>query len=192
MIGRIDRFWGRLIWLLMAAAALYIGLMLVLIIYVTIWRSAGWSYNPLAFVIIEFGFVYTLFLGSPWLIRHRGHVYIEMLTAAISRRSRTYLSRLIALLSAVICMIWAWYSGHLAYEDFIYVTYDELRGQYDIQRWIIIIAFPIGFFLMGIEFLRFVFSREPMHGGSAGIASELAEIEETKRAAARSHGTADR
>ena len=181
MLRRIDRIWEALLWLLMAAAAAYVGLMLVLIVYITVFRSLGWTYASYAFVLIEYGFVYTLFLGSPWLIRRRGHVYIEMLTAALSGRWREALSRLIVMICAAVCLIWAWYSGHLAYEDFVNVTYDELRGQYDIKRWVITIAFPIGFFLMGIEFLRFAFVREPMHGGKAGIASERAEIEEQTR-----------
>lgn len=184
MISKIDRVWGGLLWLLMAAAAVYIGMMMVAIVYITVCRTVGWTYTPLAFVLIEFGFLYTLFLGSPWLIRHRGHVYIEMLTAALPPARRAVLSRLIALSCAVVCMIWAWYSGLLAHEHYVDDVYDELRAQHDLLRWGTTIAFPIGFFLMGIEFIRFVFAREPMHLGLAGIASERAEIEEHQAAAA--------
>ena len=171
----------------MAAAAAYVGLMLALIIYITVCRTFGWPYNPFSFVLIEYGFIYTLFLGSPWLIRHRGHVYIEMLTAALSARWRKALSRLIALACAATCIIWTWYSGRLVYEDLVYVTYDELRGQFDIQRWVVTITFPIGFFLMSAEFLRFVFRSEPMHVGAAGIAGDWAELE-AQQAAAESGG----
>lgn len=188
MIARIDRAWGGVLWLLMAAAAAYIGLMLVLIVYVTIFRTAGWSYTPWSFVVIEYGFVYTLFLGSPWLIRHRGHVYIEMLTAAVSGRWRLVLSRIVVLASALVCLVWAWHSGHLAWEDYATDVYDELRGHYDIRRWIVTAAFPAGFLLMAVEFLRFAFAREPMHVGAAGIANERAEIE--AQAASRPAGPA--
>ena len=183
MLGAIDRVWGALLWLLMAVAAVYIGLMMVSIVYITTFRSLGWSYTPHAFTFIEYGFVYTLFLGSPWLIRHRGHVYIELLTAAVSDRWRDILSRGIAVACAVVCLIWAWYSGRLAIEDYVDLKYDELRAQFDYQRWMITISFPIGFFMMGVEFLRFVFAREAMHAGKAGIASERAELEEQMAAA---------
>lgn len=184
MIAAIDRIWGGLLWLLMALAAIYIGLMLVSIVYMTVFRSMGWEYTGYAFVFIEYGFIYTLFLGSPWLIRHRGHVYIEMLTAALSPRWRGLLSRLIATACAVTCLIWAWYSGHLAYDDYLNETYDELRAQFDILRWMTTIAFPVGFSLMGVEFLRFVFARLPMHAGVAGVASERSELEEQQKALA--------
>ena len=185
MLRTVGRAWSGVLWLLMAAAALYIGAILVLIVYLTIFRTAGWSYSPYAFMLIEYGFIYTLFLGSPWLIRHRGHVYIEMLTAALSPRWRAVLSRLVAGVCAAVCLIWAWYSGHLAYDDYVNVTYDELRSQVDVPRWVSTIAFPAGFLLMGVEFLRYVVARRPMHGGVAGIASERAEIEEHRIAAPR-------
>ena len=187
MLGAIDRIWGALLWLLMAVAAIYIGLMLVSIVYITAFRTLGWAYTPHAFTFIEYGFVYTLFLGSPWLIRHRGHVYIELLTAAVSDRRRAMLSRAIALACAAVCLLWTWYSARLAIADFNELRYDELRAQFDYERWTITISFPIGFFLMGIEFARFVFAREPMHAGKAGIASERAELEE-QMAAARTQG----
>jgi hypothetical protein len=34
---------------------------------------------------------------------------------------------------------------------------------------------------MAIEFIRFIFTSEPMHTGLAGIASDRIELEETKR-----------
>ena len=166
----------------MAIAAVYIGLMMVSMIYITIFRAFGWWYTPYAFTFIEYGFVYTLFLGSPWLIRNRGHVYIELLTAALPERWRNGLSRAIALSCAVICLIWARYSASLVVEDYVDVKYDEMRAQLDILRWLVTVSFPIGFFLMGIEFLRFVVVRKPMHTGQAGIAGESSEIEAQRAA----------
>ena len=48
------------------------------------------------------------------------------------------------------------------------------RGDYDTRayyfpRWILTISFPISFSLMAIEFSRFVFGKEIMHTGEAGI-----------------------
>ncbi len=181
-IRALDRLWGRLIWLLMAMTAIYIGLIMVAIVYQTVFRSMGWEYTPFAFIFIEYGFVYTLFLGSPWLVRQRGHIYIEILTAAIGDSARNVLSRIIVFACATICFVWAWYSWKLFAEQAADpMGFDELRAQFDIRTWIGTIAFPFGFLLMGIEFLRFVFTREPMHAGVAGVASDRAELEEHRR-----------
>jgi C4-dicarboxylate transporter DctQ subunit len=174
----VDRWWGRLLWLLMAGAAIYIAFILFAIIYQTVFRTMGWDYSQLGFVIIEYGFVYALFLGSPWLVRERGHIYIEILTAMLGPVARRWLSRGVVGVCAIICFIWTWYSGLLLVE--LYddpMAYDELRAQFDIPSWVGVAAFPFGFALMGIEFVRFLFTSEPMHLGFAGVASERAELE---------------
>ena len=83
VLRAVDRTWAGLLWVMMALAALYVGFIMLAIVYVTIFRSAGWDYNQFVFTLIEYGFLYILFLGSPWLVRTRGHVYIELLTAAV-------------------------------------------------------------------------------------------------------------
>ena len=183
ILKTIDRLWGGLLWALMAAAAIYIGLMMVGTVYYSVFRYVGWSYNVYVFPFIEYGFLYCLFLGSPWLIRNRGHVYIELLTAAVGDRVRDSLSRMIALICCAFCMAWAWYTWALFMETWEDVmAYDELRAQLEIKKWISRLAFPIGFLLMGIEFARFTVLSEPMHVGEAGVASDHQELEETKRA----------
>lgn len=192
MLAKIDYLWEKFLWCLMALAALYIGLIMVAIIYMTTFRALGWTYEPLTFVVIEYGFIYILFLGSPWLIRTRGHVYIEMLTAAVPDKVRLYLSRLIAFAGAAVCLVWAWYTGQIFLEHFEdSMLFDELRAQFSIRLWVSTIAFPFGFLLMAIEFIRFIFSAEPMHTGLAGVASDRVELEDTRRELAE-RGTTDR
>ena len=182
MLRKIEQIYTRLLWLMMAAAAVYIGYIMAAIVYVTVFRAVGWEYTPYAIMAIEYGFVYILFLGSPWLVRKRGHIYIELLTAALRERSRTIVSRLISLACALICFIWAWYTWALFIERWDDpLAFDQLRAQFDIPQWIGTLPFPIGFFLMGIEFARFLFTKEPMHAGIAGVASDRMELEEQKR-----------
>ncbi len=185
ILKTIDRAYAGLLWLLMAAAATYIGLIMVAIVYLTVWRSVGWEYSHYTHTFIEFGFIYILFLGSPWLIRTRAHVYIELLTAAVGDRVRRVLSRAIVLLCALVCFVWVYYGFILFDQHWAFDTFDELRADLDIKRWYTTIAFPIGFLLMGIEFLRFLFTAEPMHTGMAGVASDRVELEETKADLAR-------
>ena len=182
MFKLLDDIWGKVLAGLMGIAAIYVTLIMFAIVYASGFRYLGFSYSPLTIPFIEYGFIYILFLGSPFLVRMRGHVYIEMLTAALGDLQRLIVSRLICLLAGGVCLTWAWYTGLLfleRYEDIM--AYDELRAQWDIPLWISTLPFPIGFFLMAIEFFRFVFIAEPMHTGLAGIASDRIELEETKR-----------
>ena len=186
MLRALDRLWARLLWLLMAAAAVYVGMIMVMIVYTTVFRTAGWIYTPYANISIEYGFVYILFLGSPWLIRNRGHIYIEILTALIPEATRRVLSRAIVIVCAAICFVWAWYTWPLFAERWAdEMAFDELRAQFDLRLWIGTLPFPLGFFLMGVEFLRFAFTAQPMHSGLAGVASDRIELEEHQRDLAR-------
>jgi TRAP-type C4-dicarboxylate transport system permease small subunit len=186
MLRALDRLWARLLWLLMAAAAVYVGMIMVMIVYTTVFRTAGWIYTPYANISIEYGFVYILFLGSPWLIRNRGHIYIEILTALIPEATRRVLSRAIVIVCAAICFVWAWYTWPLFAERWAdEMAFDELRAQFDLRMWIGTLPFPLGFFLMGVEFLRFAFTAQPMHSGLAGVASDRIELEEHQRDLAR-------
>jgi TRAP-type C4-dicarboxylate transport system permease small subunit len=71
-LKKIDRAWEGLLWLLMAIASVYVGLIMVAIIYITTFRFFGVSYNLYTTTFIEYGFVYVMFLGSPWMVRNRG------------------------------------------------------------------------------------------------------------------------
>lgn len=168
-LRKIDVGYTLLVRGLMVAACVYLGMMMVIIVYYTSFRSLGWSYNDYSFVTIEYGFIYVLMLGCPWMVRQKAHVYIEMVTAALSDRVRPYWSRGVAFLCALICAILAFYTGLLTLEDYSWNRFDELRGQLDIKRWVVIAAMPVGFGLSAIEFLRFVLGASVIHVGEAGV-----------------------
>ncbi|NJN40360.1 MAG: TRAP transporter small permease subunit, partial [Gammaproteobacteria bacterium] len=86
--------------------------------------------------------------------------------------ARVLLSRFVTGLSALTCLVLAWYTGLLTIEDFTGNRYDELRAQLDLKRWIVTVSMPVGFGLMGIEFLRYAFGRQLLHTGKAGLSGE--------------------
>ena len=182
LLRSVDRAWAGLLWLMMACAAGYVGFIMLAIVYMTVFRTAGWDYNQFVFTLIEYGFIYILFLGSPWLVRTRAHVYIELLTAAVPERSRAVLSRGIAVACALICLVWLWYTFRI-FIDHVHdpLAFDELRAERGMRLWTTSIAFPLGFLGMAVEFLRYVVGRETMHSGTAGLGNERAELEATKR-----------
>ena len=47
------------------------------------------------FTFAEFGLLYIVMAASPWLVRERGHVFIELVTAALPRKIQPTFSRFI-------------------------------------------------------------------------------------------------
>lgn len=168
MLGAIDRYYAYVLRGMLGVSAVYLALMMAAIVYFTTFRGLGIAYSGLSFIFIEYGFLYMMMLGSPWLVRTRGHVYIEIVTAAVPERVRPVLSRCVALICVLTCAVLALYTGMVAWEDFVVGELD-VRGSHDIPRWIATSSMPLGFGLMAMEFLRFLFGREVMHSGEAGV-----------------------
>jgi C4-dicarboxylate transporter, DctQ subunit len=151
--------------------AILAGLLLVWLMVAIVWsvtlRNLGLQPHAWLFTSTEYAILYMTMLGAPWLVRKRGHVHIELLTAILPEVVRQIVSRLVALACVVVC---AW----LAYRGFLLVQTNIARNDFDVRayyfpRWMLSIAFPVGFGLMAVEFTRFVFGREIMHTGQAGI-----------------------
>lgn len=148
------------------AAGVLIWLMLSVVTSVAM-RNLGMQPFAWLFTSAEYGLLYMTMLGAPWLVREKGHVHIELVTAALPPALRRIVSRAIAAACVLVSLILAWYGLEL------FLTNIE-RNDYDVRayfypRWMLTISFPIAFGFMAIEFARFVFGAELIHSGEAGI-----------------------
>jgi TRAP-type C4-dicarboxylate transport system permease small subunit len=147
------------------------GLMLVwlmiAIIVSVLQRNFGMQPAAWLFVSTEYFMFYLTLLGAPWLLRHRGHVYIELLTAAMPKPVLNIFSRFVSLLCALVCAFMAYKGAELVGLN-IERTDLDVRAYY-FPTWLLNIAFPISFGLMAIEFMRFVVGKEILHTGEAGL-----------------------
>ncbi|QFT63914.1 MULTISPECIES: TRAP transporter small permease [Roseivivax] len=157
---------GFLTLMAVIAGAMLLWLMISVVVSVTM-RNLGIQPFAWLFTSSEYALLYMTMLGAPWLVREKGHVHIELLTATLPERGQAVMSRFVAALCVIVSVILAWKGGEL------FLTNIE-RGDYDVRayftpKWILTIAFPISFTLMAVEFARFVFGPELMHSGEAGL-----------------------
>jgi len=148
------------------AGAALIWLMVSVVVSVAM-RNAGLQPFAWLFTSAEYGLLYMTMLGAPWLVRERGHVHIELLTSALPAGPQRVVSRTVAALCVVVCVILAWKGTDL------FLTNIE-RNDFDVRayfypRWLLTVTLPVSFGLMAIEFGRFVFGSELLHTGQAGI-----------------------
>ncbi len=140
---------------------------MVSVILSVVMRNLGLQPFAWLFTSAEYGLLYMTMLGAPWLVREKGHVHIELLTAALPTGLRRLLSRAVAAACLLVCVILTWKGAEL-------VMTNIARGDFDTRayyfpRWLLTIAFPLSFGMMAVEFSRFVFGQELMHSGEAGI-----------------------
>ncbi len=141
--------------------------LMVSVILSVLMRNAGVQPFAWLFTSAEYGLLYMTMLGAPWLVREKGHVHIELVTAVLPEWLRNIVSRFVALLCVIVCFI-------LAYKGYQLCLSNIQRNDFDVRayyfpKWMLSIAFPISFGFMTVEFLRFVVGRDLLHTGDAGI-----------------------
>ncbi len=148
------------------AGVMLVWLMISVIMSVTM-RNLGMQPFAWLFTSSEYAILYMTMFGAPWLVREKGHVHIELVTAALPPRARRIVSRTVAAICVAVCALLAWKGGELMLTNIARNDLD-VRAYY-FPKWILTLAFPISFGLMAIEFSRFVFGADLMHSGEAGI-----------------------
>ena len=157
----------RLTNILAILAGVYLVWIFLAIVFQVVARSVFLYGSSHIFTFIEYGLLYITMAGAPWLVREKGHVYIEILTAAVSEQVRPILSRAVVGLVILICFIITYYGIEVTIRAFVRDEMD--MRSLDMPRWMLMISMPICFGLMSLQFLRFVIGPETLHSGEAGM-----------------------
>jgi C4-dicarboxylate transporter DctQ subunit len=157
----------RLTNILAILAGVYLVWIFLAIVFQVVARSVFLYGSSHIFTFIEYGLLYITMAGAPWLVREKGHVYIEILTAAVSEKVRPILSRAVVGLVILICVIITYYGIEVTIRAFVRDEMD--MRSLDMPRWMLMISMPICFGLMSLQFLRFVIGPETLHSGEAGM-----------------------
>lgn len=106
--------------------------------------------------ITMYSLLYMAFLSGAWLLRQEGHVRMDLVVSRLSPGVQSALKTFTSLLGALTCLVLAWYSGRVVWEQHLigYVTPTELR----IPQIYIYGIVPVGSFLLFIQFLRIAYS----------------------------------
>lgn len=153
--------------LLAVLAGIYLVWIFLAIVFQVIARSVFLYGSSHIFTFIEYGLLYITMAGAPWLVREKGHVYIELLTAAVPNNVRPTMSRIVVAIVVLVCAIIAYYGFEVTLRA---IARDEVdMRSLDMPRWLLMISMPICFGLMALQYLRFVIGPMPLHTGEAGL-----------------------
>lgn len=163
----VSRAYNALLYAMAGLSGIILVWLMISIIVSVAMRNVGIQPFAWLFTSAEYGLLYMTMFGAPWLVREKGHVHIELLTAYLPVPVRRVVSRLVAVLCVLVCALLAWKGLEL------FLTNID-RGDYDVRayyfpKWILTIAFPLSFTVMAVEFSRFVFGSDLLHSGKAGI-----------------------
>ena len=139
------------------AGILMVAMMAMIVADVAL-RNLGYQSSAHFFTFTEYFLLLIPLLGAPWLVREKGHIYIELVIAALAPQARRALMRAIVVLCLAVCVVLAWYAGAITVQNFVQNEKDV--RSFDMPRWILMLSMPLAFGMMALEFLRLLLRRE--------------------------------
>ena len=164
------RLYDRLIVALAAIAGAMLAGVFVMIVYDVTVRALGYQPPAHTSALSEYAMLYMTLFAAPWVLRNKGHVFVQFLAGSLPGPARRLLRRSIYVLCIVICLGLAYY-GLIAALD-----YWE-RGELDIRsieiaKWAFYAPLPVGFLLCAVEFARFLYGADDMYDRGPDIDPE--------------------
>jgi C4-dicarboxylate transporter, DctQ subunit len=166
-MATVATLYWRLLQLLAVVAGALLATMAFAIVLDVGMRNLGLQPPAHTLTLTEYGLLYVTMLGAPWLVREKGHVYIELVTAALSPRARFRLTRVVYALCVLTCAVVFYFSLEVTISHYERDVIDV--RSFDMPRWLLTASIPLSFGLMTLEFARFLLGLDSMHTGRAGI-----------------------
>ena len=130
-------------------------------------RLVGLSPSTYTIGIVEYGLLWFTMLAAPWLVRRKGHVFIDALTQLMPGAYRRRLGKLAYAICITSSLIFFYFSFVLFVEAAISGEL-EIRGE-DMPLWSLLLPIPFCFLLVAIEFTRYLIGRDDMYGDRTDV-----------------------
>ena len=157
-ISLISRGYTAILYGMAWLAGLLIAAMMVVITADVVLRNLGFQSSSHFFTFTEYALLIVPCLGAPWLVREKGHIYVEILLMQLAPPARRRLMTFIGLACIAVCLVIAWYGFEVTWKDWSGAERDV--RSFDAPRWAVVVWIPLSFLLMAVEFARFLWRRE--------------------------------
>jgi TRAP-type transport system small permease protein len=148
------------------AAALVIGVVVLLVTVDVVGRNIGLGGLPWAVEVSEYSLPLATFLAAPWLLYRNEHVRIDILLTTLPRGIARQIDRAADAVGFAVCVVFVWYG--------VKVIVDSMRlGSMIIKtlvipEWWTFAPVPICFALLGVEFVRRMLTGAGIVSGQIG------------------------
>jgi len=161
----VARAYGALLYGMAGLGASLIAAMMVIITVDVVVRNLGYQSSAHFFTFTEYALLIVPCLGAPWLVREKGHIYVELLLMHLKPGARRWLLRFIGAACIAVCLVIAWYGFSVTLQNYLGAERDV--RSFDAPRWMIVGWIPLSFLMMAIEFTRFLWRGEDFLASSA-------------------------
>jgi TRAP-type C4-dicarboxylate transport system permease small subunit len=142
-------------------AEIVVFLIFFLIVVEVFVRLVGLQPSSYTLGVVEYGLLWFTMLGAPWLVRMKGHVFVDSLVQLLPMIVQAVLARLVYVICIVCCLLFIYYSTDLAIDAFLSGEVD-IRGEAQ-PLWLLLLPMPVSFAMIAFEFLRFLVGVDTMY-----------------------------
>ncbi len=125
-------------------------------------RILGFSPPAFTIAVVEYFLLYFTMFAAPWLVRIKGHVFIDAVTQFFPPAVKKVVAKIVYALCITSASIFCYFSFGLLVEAWVDGTLD-VRG-IDMPQWSLFFPIPICFSMVAIEFCRFLIGIDDMYG----------------------------
>jgi C4-dicarboxylate transporter DctQ subunit len=158
----LDQLYERVLRGMAVFAGVLMAAMMITICVDVVLRNLDYQSSAHLFTFSEYALLLIPCLGAPWLVREKGHVYVEIVLMYLDPERRRLMVRLIGIVCVLVCLILAWYGAEVTIKSFMRNDMDV--RSFDMPRWMLVGFIPLSFGMMAIEFLRFMVRGENFLG----------------------------
>src|SRR5260370_14904187 len=116
------------------AAGFLMAAMMVVIFVDVVLRNLGYQSSAHFFTFTEYALLAVPCLGAPWLVREKGHIYVEIIFMYLGARQQVVVRYLIGALCILVCAVLAWYGSLVTARAFM--QYAEYSRSSAMPPWI--------------------------------------------------------
>lgn len=136
------------------------GAFVLIIVDVTV-RMAGFVPPRYTVPFVEYALLYFALLAAPWLVRIKGHVFIDAVRQVLPGKVQKFLAKLAYLICICSSLVVFWYSSEL-------LVGGIQSGMHDVRAiamplWALYGPMPPCFLLVAIEFARYLVGIDDMY-----------------------------
>jgi C4-dicarboxylate transporter, DctQ subunit len=107
----LQRGYDALIFGMAWLAGALLAAMFAAIVIDVVLRNLGFQSSAHLFTFTEYALLMVPCFGAPWLVRERGHVFVEIGLNALAPAARRRAVTFIGVVCIAICLVIAWYGG---------------------------------------------------------------------------------
>ena len=107
---------------------------------------------PWMMEIVEYSLVFMTFFAATWLLKHEGHVMMDIIIIRLGPKAQALTHALTSMLGAIVCLVIGWYGIEVTWFRFKAGT--VLGTVLEPPMFILLWVIPLGSLLLFIQFLR--------------------------------------